>query len=384
MIQNFKKIENKILDVFTGSGGLVSAAAIILGFLVATLLLVIIGRNPSGMYQAILQVVTGFDMRRGTWNVRYVGEWLVSSIPLILCGLSMAFAARAGLFNIGAEGQYIAGLTAAQVIAIYFPPVPVLHLVVAVLAAVLAGAVWGGIVGLLKARYQISEVVATIMMNYIALYLHRIIILKIPGSNTFKTPDFPATASLSSEMLASITNGSRLNYGLWLTIAAVIIYWLLMEKTTFGYSLCATGLNQNAARYAGIRVNANLTAAMAISGSFAGLAGISVSLGVFTYGRVMAVFDNYGFDGIAVALGGNCTAAGVAVVGLLFGMLKSAQPLMQSRQIPREIVSIIMGLVVVFISLRAGIKLFIDWRMKRKRSRRLTETAAKMNQQKLR
>nr|AGS54146.1 inner-membrane translocator [uncultured bacterium contig00051] len=366
MIQNFKKIENKILDVFTGSGGLVSAAAIILGFLVATLLLVIIGRNPSGMYQAILQVVTGFDMRRGTWNVRYVGEWLVSSIPLILCGLSMAFAARAGLFNIGAEGQYIAGLTAAQVIAIYFPPVPVLHLVVAVLAAVLAGAVWGGIVGLLKARYQISEVVATIMMNYIALYLHRIIILKIPGSNTFKTPDFPATASLSSEMLASITNGSRLNYGLWLTIAAVIIYWLLMEKTTFGYSLCATGLNQNAARYAGIRVNANLTAAMAISGSFAGLAGISVSLGVFTYGRVMAVFDNYGFDGIAVALGGNCTAAGVAVVGLLFGMLKSAQPLMQSRQIPREIVSIIMGLVVVFISLRAGIKLFIDWRMKKK------------------
>jgi len=363
-----EKIENRILEAFSGSG-LTSAAAVVFGFLTATLLLAAIGRNPSDMFKAILQVVSGFDSRRGTWNMRYVGEWLVSSIPLILCALSMGFAARSGLFNIGAEGQYIAGLTAAQLIAIFFPPVPVLHIVAAVCCAMLAGAVWGGIVGFFKARFKVSEVVATIMMNYIALYTHRIITMRIPGSNSFRTPDFPVTASISSSMLSNLTNGSRLNYGLWFTIMAVIIYWVIMQKTTFGFSLRAAGLNKDAAFYSGMRVNLNITSAMTIAGAFAGLAGASVSLGVFTYGRVLTFFDGHGFDGIAVALGGNCSAAGIAVVGLLFGMLKSAQPLMQSRQIPREIASIIMGLVVVFIALRAGIQLFIEWRLKEKARR---------------
>jgi simple sugar transport system permease protein len=356
--------ENRVLAVFTGSGGAACFAAITLGFLAATLILAAIGKNPSGMYRAILQVVSGFDERRGTWNMRYVGEWFVSSIPLILCALSMAFAARSGLFNIGAEGQYIAGLTAAQFIAVCFPPVPVLHWVTAVCGAVIAGAAWGGIAGFLKARFKVSEVVATIMLNYTAFYLHRIITMNISGSSTFKTPDFHITASLSSPVLASLTNSSRLNYGLWFTVAAVIIYRFIMEKTTLGYSLRAAGFNRESALYAGIRVNLNVTLSMIIAGAFAGLAGASVSLGVFTYGRVLSNFDGYGFDGIAVALGGNCSAVGITLAGMLFGMLKSAQPLMQSRQIPREITSIIMGLVVVFISLRAGIQLLIEWRIR--------------------
>ena len=365
MTTKINRLENRILEIFTGSNGIVSAVVVILGFLVATLLLLVIGRNPSGMYQAILQVVSGYDTRRETWNMRYVGEWLVSAIPLILCGLSFGLSARAGLFNIGAEGQYIAGLTAAQTIAVYFPPVHVFHWIVAVSGAIIAGAAWGGIVGYFKARFRVSEVVATIMMNYIALYIHRLITLKIPGSNTFRTPNFPVTVSLSSPLLASLTNGSRLNYGLWFALAAVLIYWIVMEKTTLGFSMQAAGFNRDAALYAGMRVNFNITAAMLIAGAFAGLAGASVALGVFTHGRVLTAFDGYGFDGIAVALGGNCTAAGIALVGLLFGMLKSAQPLMQSRQIPREITSIIMGLVVVFISLKAAIHLLVEWRMKK-------------------
>jgi len=359
-----KKVENKILELFTGGDGVTSVIAVVLGFLTATILLIAIGKNPSGMYQAILQVVTGFDSRRDTWNSRYIGEWLVSSVPLILCGLSMGFASRSGLFNIGAEGQYIAGLTAAQVIALFFPQIPVLHWLVAVCGAVLVGAIWGGIAGFFKARYKVSEVVSTIMMNYIALYVHRIVTLNIRGTNTFKTPDFPVTASISSTVMSSLTNGSRLNYGIWFTVIAVLIYWVIMEKTTLGYSLRAAGFNRDAAFYSGMRVNFNITVSMLISGAFAGLAGACVSLGLFNYGRVLAAFDNFGFDGIAVALGGSCTAGGITVVGLLFGMLRSAQPLMQSRQIPREIASIIMGLVVVFISLRAGMQLFVEWRMK--------------------
>ncbi|MDR0758513.1 MAG: ABC transporter permease [Treponema sp.] len=355
-----------MLEVLTRSNALLSIAVVLLGFLVATILILLAGRNPAGMYSAIFQVVSGWDLRRGIHNMRYVGEWFVSAIPLILCGLSMGFAARTGLFNIGAEGQYVAGLTAAQFTAIYGPQIPVFHWILAVLAGIIAGAVWGGIAGFLKARFSVSEVVATIMLNYIAQYLSRFFTLMIPGTNTFRTPDFPQTARLTSPFLASLTNGSRLNYGLYLTLAAVVLYWFIMGRTRFGYSLRATGVNRDAARCGGINVNAAITASMAISGAFAGLAGAVVSLGVFPAGRVLAVQDGYGFDGIAVALVGNSTAWGSALSGLLFGMLKSAQPLMQSRQIPKEIASIILGLVVVFISLRAGIRIIVDWQRKEK------------------
>ena len=359
-------IGGRLLEAFTGSDAVASVAVVALGFLVATLILAVIGRNPVGMYEAIVQVVTGFDIRpgRGGWNPRHIGEWLVVSAPLILCGLSMAFAARAGLFNIGAEGQYIVGLTAAQVIALSFPPVPVLHAVVSVGGAILAGAAWGGVVGFFKARYRVSEVVATIMMNHIALFLHRIVTLRLPGALPHRTPDFPETATLASPFLSSLTNGSRLNLGLWLTLAAIVVYWLVMEKTRLGYSLRATGLSRDAAHYAGINVKANITAAMAVAGGFAGLAGAVVSLGVFSFGRVLAGFEGFGFEGIAVALVGNSTAWGAALAGLLFGMLRSAQPIMQMRMIPREITSIIVGMVVIFISLRAGLRLLIDWRLK--------------------
>ncbi|MDR2663023.1 MAG: ABC transporter permease [Treponema sp.] len=357
---------DRILETLTHSDGMVSVAVVLLGFLVATILIAAVGRNPGGMYSAIVQVVTGLDLRRFTWNVRYIGEWFVMSMPLILCGFSMGFAARTGLFNIGAEGQYIAGITAAQLVGAFFPPVPALHWMTAVLAALAAGAVWGGVVGWFKARFSVSEVVATIMMNYIALYGSRLITLNMPGANTYRIPDFPKTALLRSPLLESLTNGSRLNYGFWFTILAVLFYWIVMGKTRLGYSLRATGFNKNAAKYGGISVNTSITASMAVSGAFAALAGAVVALGSFSYGRVLATQDGYGFDGIAVALVGNSTAWGTALSGLLFGMLKSAQPLMQSRQIPKEITSIIMGLVVVFISLRAGVRLVLDWQMKEK------------------
>jgi simple sugar transport system permease protein len=379
VVKERKLSGDRILEVFTNSSGLVSLTVVLLGFLVGTLLIIAVGRNPAGMYAAIFQDITGFSVNPRTgawvWNPRYIGEWLVSSLPLVLCGLSMGFAGRTGLFNIGAEGQYAVGLTAAQFAALYLPRVPGLHWVLAVTAAILAGAVWGGVVGYLKARFSVSEVVATIMMNYIALYLSRYLTMLIPGSNTYRTPDFPVTARLSNRFMEIITNNSRLNYGLYLTVGAIFLYWLIMEKTRLGYSLRATGFNKEAARYGGISVNANITTAMAISGAFAGLAGAIVCLGSFSYGRVLAVQDGYGFDGIAVALVGNSTAWGIAIAGLLFGMLKSAQPLMQSRQIPKEITVIIMGLIVVFISLRAGVKLIIEWQMKEKARRAQTDTA---------
>jgi simple sugar transport system permease protein len=158
-------------------------------------------------------------------------------------------------------------------------------------------------------------------------------------------------------------------------IAALFFYWIIMEKTRLGYSLRATGFNREAARYGGINVNTSITTSMAIAGAFAGLAGAIVALGSFTYGRVLSGQDGFGFDGIAVALVGNSSAWGIALAGLLFGMLRTAQPLMQTRAIPREITVIIMGLIVVFISLRAGLKLIIEWRM-RERARKTQSQGA--------
>ncbi|QTQ15939.1 ABC transporter permease [Treponema parvum] len=348
------------------SDGAVSALVVLMGFLCATLLVVIVGRSPAGIYKAILQVVTGFNANNGKWNIRYVGEWLNYSVPFILCGFSMAFAARSGLFNIGGEGQYIIGMTVAQLIALTFPPIPFIHLVLALVLATAAGVIWGGVVGYLKARFEVSEVVATIMLNYIALFLSRIVTLAIPGTNTYKTPNFPETASLRLNFLTKLTNSSALNAGFFIMLVCVLVYWFLMEKTNVGFGLRATGFNKDAAKASGIPVVASIVIAMAVSGAFAGLGGGIVALGSFKYGRVIAGMDNYGFTGIAVALVGNNTALGTFFAGLLFGMLQAAQPIMQSNKIPKEITFIIQGLVVVFISLKAGFRLFLIWRERRR------------------
>lgn len=363
-------------DRLLASDGAVSVLVILLGFLCGTILIWSVGRNPLNMYKAILQSLTGFnvDNARNPWNIRYIGETLNYSVPFILCGLSMAFAARVGLFNIGGEGQYIAGMTAAQAVALLGPQVPVLHCVLAVLAAVAAAAVWGGVVGILKAKYEVSEVVSTIMLNYIALYLSRIICLHLPGATTYRTDAFPETATLKNLFFERITNYSLLNNGFFLMIAAVLVYWFIMEKTNLGFGMRATGFNREAARCSGIPVVKNIALSMAISGAFAGLAGGIVALGSFSYGRIIAGMDNYGFNGIAVALVGNNTAGGNFLAGILFGMLKNAQALMQSKQIPKEITFIIQGLIVVFIALRSGLKIYRQWRNKRRLQREVAES----------
>ena len=353
-----------LVDAFIGSNGALSVLVVLLGFICGTLIVLSVGRNPSGMYLALVQTLTGYNATTGVWNSRYVGEWLTASMPLILTGMSMGFAARSGLFNIGAEGQYIIGLTAAQFVALYFPPVPGLHWILALVAAATVAAFWGGLVGWLRARYSVSEVVATIMLNYIAFFLSRYLTRLIPDANTYRTPAFPNTALIPRSFLDSLTNHSRLSLGIFVVLFCVFLYWLILERTKLGFELRATGFNRNAAFYAGIRVERSFTTSMAISGAFAGIAGAIVAIGSFSYGRVLGGYDNYGFNGIAVALVGNSRAGGTLVSGLLFGMLASAQPLMQSRQIPKEITWIISGLVVVFVSLRAGFRMLVEWRAK--------------------
>ncbi|MGL4986782.1 MAG: ABC transporter permease [Treponemataceae bacterium] len=362
-----KKIDknNTLANLLMHSDGAVSVLVVMMGFLCGTILILCVGRNPAGMYKAILQVITGFNIDRGSFNVRYIGDWLTISVPLILCGLSMAFAARTGLFNIGGEGQYIMGLTVAQVIGIFGPQISLIHWILCLAGAIVVGALWGGIVGFLKAKYEVSEVVSTIMLNYIALYLSRMITMLIPDTTTFKTPDFPQTALLSSSFFYKITNTSNLNYGFIIMFLGVLFFIYIMEKTSIGFSLRATGFNKEAARCSGISVVRSIMLSMAISGAFAGLAGGIVALGSFNFGRVLSGMDNYGFTGIAVALVGNNTGIGTLLSGLLFGVLQASQPLMQSQRIPKEITFIIQGLIVIFIAIRSGIRMYITYQLKK-------------------
>lgn len=356
-------------NVWHQSDGAVSILVVLMGFLVGTILVAIVGKNPLNMYKAILQALSGYNIDNGRMNVRYIGETLNYSVPFILCGLSMGFANRVGLFNIGGEGQYIMGMTVAQIIALLGPQIPVLHWLLALLGAMLIGAIWGGVVGILKAKYEVSEVVSTIMLNYVALYLSRIICLQLPGATTYRTASYPQTALITNEFFQKITKNSLLNNGIFFMILAVLAFWFIMEKTSLGYGMRATGFNKEAARASGIPVVRSISISMAISGVFAGLAGGIIALGSFKYGRVIAGMDNYGFDGIAVALVGNSTALGTTLAGMLFGLLKNAQALMQAKQIPKEITFIIQGLIVIFIALRSALKLYQEYLDKRRLQR---------------
>jgi simple sugar transport system permease protein len=189
----------------------------------------------------------------------------------------------------------------------------------------------------------VHEVVVTIMLNYTALHFNNWTILNVFGSvDRVKTANFPASALLKDPWLEALTNGSRLNWGFVPAILAVILFWFIIEKTTFGYSLRAVGFNKDAARYAGMKVDRNIVMSMVIAGAFAGLAGAIITTGTFSFGRALAAAEGYGF--------------GILLAGLLFGMLKAAGPLMQSQGIPREIGGIIQASIVLFVAMKFGIE----------------------------
>lgn len=365
-MQNNKPKINMI-DLFLKYDAVMLVFVTFLGFLGATILLLLTNKNPIDMFDSFLQTISGYNSDRGTINPRYIGEWLNVCVPIILCGLSVGFALKSGIFNIGAEGQYMIGLTFAQIVANNFPPIDGLHVIVAILVAVVASALWGGLAGYLKGKYNVSEIVSTIMLNYIAFYFSRwITAITVKDTNSFRTPDFADSALLFSDSFKEITNNSMLNNSIYLMLLSVLIYYIIMQKTTLGLALKASGFNPTASHFSGVS-NPVKTAfvAMAIAGAFAGLAGASVALGSFNYGRVLSTQDGYGFTGIAVALVGNTNAIGIFFSGLLFGVLQSSQSIMQTKDIPKETIGIISGLVVIFISLIPSLKIFLQIKNKK-------------------
>ena len=338
--------------------------AIFLGFSVGVLIMLLTGRDPLDIFRALFKTVSGIDVTHfGTdldiFNPRYIGEFFVYSMPLILTGLSVAFAFRTGLFNIGAEGQLIMGSFGAILIGVVFDLPMIIHLPFAVITGVVFGAAWGFVPGFLKAKFNVHEVVVTIMMNYVALYTANYFLKQLPGSDNVKTVPVSPSASLASQFFSDLTNHSRFHWGFVLVIIAVFVFWLIIGKTTFGFELRSAGFNKYASKYAGMKVDRNIILSMVIAGAFAGLAGVVIAIGTFDYGRVLVASEGYGFDGIAVALVGGTAAIGSLFAGLLFGALKAAQPLMQASGIPKDVANIIIASIVLFVAMQNRIKLFL-------------------------
>lgn len=333
---------------------LVPIIALLLGIIVGTIIMVASGYDPISAYTALWQGAFG--------NPYYIGEVIRQVTPYILSGLAVAFAFRVGLFNIGVEGQYIVGWLAAVWVGLAFQHLPkFIHLPLAILASIIAGAIWGFIPGLLKARFRVHEVIVTIMMNYVALYVTNYLIQSVITNNADRTPNIQASASLQSPWLQSITNFSRLHWGIIIAVACCFIMWFLLEKTTRGFELRAVGYNQHAAHYAGMSVNKNIILSMVISGALGGLAGAMDGLGTFGYAATKAAFTGVGFNGIAVALMGGNSALGVFFAALLFGALEVGSlnmPLVAG--VPNELVDIIIALIVFFVASSYIIRWFIE------------------------
>ena len=322
---------------------LVPVISVLLGLIVGGIIMLISGYNPIEGYRALWLGAFG--------DAFTIGEMIRRTTPLILTGLAIAFAFRSGLFNIGAEGQVIVGWLASVWVGLAIDAPMIIHLPLAIIAGALAGALWGFVPGLLKAKLGVHEVIVTIMMNYIALYVSNEIIRSVLTDHGTKTEQIASTASLASPWLEGLTLYSRVHYGILIALFAAFVMWFIIQRTTVGYELKSVGYNQYASKYAGMSVSKNIILSMIISGAFAGLAGAMEGLG--TYGNIylMSGFTNLGFDGIAVALLGSNNAIGVVIAAFLFGALKEGAGQMPTTAgVPTELVDIIIALIIFFVA----------------------------------
>jgi simple sugar transport system permease protein len=309
--------------------------------------------SVSSAYVSMFQGAI-YNFRRPTFlaGIRPLTETLTFATPLIVSGLGVALAFRVGLFNIGGQGQILIAAAASAWVGFSWNLPPVLHLVLAVVAGIVGGAIWAGIVGLLKARTGAHEVIVTIMLNYIAFYLISYMLrtqglLQAPGSNNPKAPPIHENAVFPALF------GPRFNltWAFVLVIAATVFVWWLINRSSLGFRFRAVGENPNAARVAGINVKNVYLYAMLIAGGLVGIAGASQALGVFPQGISSGVDAGIGFDAITVALLGRSRPWGVFVAGLLFGALKAGGYTIQAaNDIPIDIVLVVQSLIVLFVA----------------------------------
>ncbi|VBB07085.1 abc transporter permease [Lucifera butyrica] len=332
--------------------------AILLGLIAGAVFMALTGSSPITGYE--------FLFKGGLMNLERIGNTLATATPLIFTGLSVAFAFRTGLFNIGAAGQMLIGGFCATAVGLTLNlPKPML-LTLMVLAATVSGALWATLPGYFKARFNVHEVVSTIMFNWIAYW---VVYYAVPAyfKGAFETESryIPNDASLRVDWMAKLFDGSYINLGIFLALAAVILIAFILNKTTLGYELKAVGFNRFAAEYAGINANRGIVLSMMIAGALAGLGGMTLYCGYATSIQI-GILPSQGIDGIAVALLGANSPWGVFAAALFFGTLYSGKGFMNAMtNIPPEIADTIIATIIYFAATSVLIEKFVD-KMKRR------------------
>jgi general nucleoside transport system permease protein len=374
--------------IWQRAGGIaVPLATAIFAFLVAGLVVLATGHNPLQTYRAIFNGaglnwlfpwVHGVTRQTAAFNLQETGLLI---IPLVLTGLAVAFAFRCGLFNIGGQGQYIVGIITGTQMGVWFASLPgPVHIFLAVTAAALAGAVWGGIAGILRATVGAHEVISTIMLNWVAIWVGSYLIGFGGPLQDSSQPGVPVSREIASNAHLPVFWGSPLLQGLdigfFVALGMLVVYWLVLRRTTLGFEVRAVGYNPDAAQNAGIGVARNYFIAMAISGGFAGLAGAMDILGWQFRLDVTTVqtASQVAFTGIAVALLGRNTAVGTCLAAVLFAGLingtssRNLDPSVFPPELAGNLTRIIQGLVVLFVG--ADVLIVYVWNVRRKLKRR--------------
>ena len=369
------------------AGGIaVPAVTVIVAFLMGGFVVLATGHNPLVAYRDIFNGAGLNWIFHPTTNLvstsaYNLSQTLLQTTTLILCGLAVAFAFRCGMFNIGGQGQYFIGVIVANWVGVDFKGMsPVPHILLAICAATLAGAAWAGIAGLLKATVGAHEVITTIMLNWIAIWGGEWLFGDGGPLQNSADKALPVSNDIADSAKLPVFWGEQqlqgLDIGFFIALAALVVFWLILNRTTMGYEVRAVGFNPEAAAYGGINVRKNLIRAMAISGAFAGLAGALDMTGyLYHYGQTDIPVSSVGFLGIAVALLGRNTAVGTGLAALLFGaLLFGTTHGLTSNVIQPELAGnltyIIQGLVVLFIG--ADVLILYVWNSRRKLRRAKT------------
>ncbi|MDY0091230.1 MAG: ABC transporter permease [Candidatus Vecturithrix sp.] len=363
--------QRKLLQPSTLIGFLTPIIAITLALVAGGIIMYLfIGVNPINVYQIIFSKALG---DRAGW-----GEVLYRATPLIFTGLAVALAFQCGLFNIGGEGQMVMGGFAITWIGFTFTSLPGFLLIpLCILSGAAVGAIWGAIPGYLKAKLGVHEVVNTIMMNWIGVFLVQYLTMKykLPDDMKPQTQPIAEQAWLSFMYKPLEALGIKfpkyihLNMSIFLALFVVFVIWYILRHTKLGYEIQAVGFNAAAAECGGISVARNITMAMAISGAIAGLTGVNQVMGdkhVFLY----EVFDGQGFNGIGAALIGRNEPVGVVLAAILFGVLEFggfSASVLTGNKVPREIILILKAIILIFVVVSGEItkRLMVFWQKKK-------------------
>ncbi len=340
--------KKSVLDFIAEHRFLHILLSILMGFLVGAVFLIIMGLSVGEAYGKLISSVTSLK------GFSYV---IVYSIPYIVVGLSVAFSFKTGVFNIGAEGQFVCGSMAAACVGILFSNLPGIILIpLCFIAAMIAGAFWGLIVASLKTKWGINEVLSMIMFNWIAFYLSNYI-AGIPAIHSDGTAEATKNVADQARTLFPNSFNSRFNlaptfnWGFIVAVIVTIVIWFIIEKTTLGYQLKAVGSNKNAALYGGIGVNKSILTSLGISGALAGLGGALQLMGMGGRISVFSSQEGFGFAGIVVALIGCSNPFGVLAAGIFYGALNYGGSKLNLVGVPTQLISVIVGTVVFFISI---------------------------------